>query len=780
MAVREALVVATSSYKDTRLNQLNSPGLDAMSLSEVLSDPGIGDYAVRPLIDQPAHVVQQEIERFFKRRKPDDQLLLYMSCHGIKDSTLQLYFAAANTNRDLLDSTSVPAVFLNGQLIRCASRKILVLLDCCYSGAFKPGGTKSADTEVHLLEEFKDTGVAVITATDALQQAWEGDGPVTDTGEGQLSVFTAAAVEGLRSGRADRDGDGWVSVEDLYGYVREEMLARDARQNPLRWILGGQGTLKVARRADAGSAPLPLPRPLPTLGSPAVEILGAVSAAAAALRRTLGPIPRKVLLTGPDGTPYGSTDTREIVAALPTGIGHAAIGTGLVRDLVADQYARTQDGTATAVVLFEAVLRGLQPALARGAHPTVLVRVVSVVLEKARAILFNLVRDWTTTAQDLVLAMQARVSDSWILKTVLEALTGTGTGFGCPDGGYIAIAPSAGRDITCHISEGCILGSAHLSRHLVPDEVTGQSVLREAHVLLCAERVSSAADARAAGSLATLGGRPLLVVAAGFGEDALDAFAAHTPEIGPICVPVPLPDSVPYCPGSDPYWLALQPGIVSLFTGARVFQQAQGIRTATPQDLGTARRAVVAPHLTALVGGGGDADLHAAHIERLKIEHREASRYTVLSPHLLAGRVAEIAVGGTDETATRRSISQVQQALRVGIAAQQRGILPGGAAALAVAGHRLGATVGLPEHEATTALLRALDQPLFALAENHGAQDPGALIARIHRDWPDATYDAEDGITTTPVLAYSWIPTVDVLAIVRSVEASVLTYLSLI
>lgn len=275
MAVREALVIGTSTYEDSRLNRLRSPGLDAMELSDVLSDPGIGGYAVRPVIDQPSHVVRREIERFFRARRPDDQLLLYLSCHGIKDSKLQLYFAAADTDRDLLESTSVPAAFVNGRLVRCGSRKILVLLDCCYSGAFRPGGAKSADTAVHLLEEFKDTGVAVITATDALQQAWEGEGPVTETGEGQLSVFTAAAVEGLRSGRADRDGDGWVSVEDLYGHVREEMLARDARQSPLRWVLGGQGTLKVARRAaptapgrSASPARCPPSAPLPSRSSP--------------------------------------------------------------------------------------------------------------------------------------------------------------------------------------------------------------------------------------------------------------------------------------------------------------------------------------------------------------------------------------------------------------------------------------------------------------------------------------------------------------------------------
>ncbi|MGR4879402.1 TCP-1/cpn60 chaperonin family protein [Streptomyces sp. LARHCF249] len=768
MAVREALVVATSSYEDTRLNQLSSPGLDAMKLSEVLSDPGIGGYAVRPVIDQPAHVVRREIERFFVRRKPDDQLLLYLSCHGIKDSKLQLYFAAADTDRDLLESTSVPAAFVNGRLTGCNSRKILVLLDCCYSGAFRPGGAKSADTSVHLLEEFEDTGVAVITATDALQQAWEGDGPVTETGEGKLSVFTAAALEGLRSGRADRDGDGWVSVEDLYGHVREEMLARDARQSPLRWILGGQGTLKVARRAATGSAPQPLPQPLPALASPAVEILAGISAAAAPLRRTLGPVPRRVLLPGPDGTPYTSTDTREIVAALPAGSGHAALGVGLVRDLVADQYGRAGDGTATAVVLLEALVRALQPPLARGSHPTVLGRTVSAVLEAARNLLFEWSPSGVTVSEaDLrraVAPAQAHPSLAW---NVVRAVHGAGLG------AFVMVEPSAGSTTpsTHRVSGACVLGG-HRSPHLPADEATGWTVLRNADVLLFEHPLSPEDVARwPAAKPEVVGVWPatksvgaLIVVAPRFAEETLAALAARFRDAPYMAVPLP---------GLNPVWLRAQCEIVSRFTGARRLSGAETSGYGA-KHLGTARLVVATAHRTALVGGGGNTEDHAAYLEHLRTENSGEDR-AFLEGQLLAGKVAEIFVGGADEAALQQHIAEVRQAVRCGQATLVRGALPGEAAALAVLAQRLDA-----QDEVTAALLRAFAQPLRALAENHGEQDPGGLVERIGTAWPALTYEAVRGLVAPSEDAWVWTPATQTWVMLHAVEAAVAAYLSLV
>jgi uncharacterized caspase-like protein len=135
-----ALVIAAGRYQDRDLARLRSPSRDAEMLTGVLADPSIGKYqVVPPLLNQPAHVVVKAIEAFFTAAGLEDSLLLYLSCHGIKDADGQLCFAMTTTSLGLLESTSVTAEFLAKRVGRCRSRRIVVLLDCCFSGAFPKG-----------------------------------------------------------------------------------------------------------------------------------------------------------------------------------------------------------------------------------------------------------------------------------------------------------------------------------------------------------------------------------------------------------------------------------------------------------------------------------------------------------------------------------------------------------------------------------------------------------------------------------------------------------------
>ncbi|MFC8661925.1 caspase family protein [Streptomyces sp. NPDC057199] len=128
MGVREALIVATSAYADPQLSRLSAPGHDAQSLGEVLSAPDIGGCTIRMALDEPAQVLRRKVQEFFVRRRTDDQLLIYFSCHGIKDDEGHLYFAGTDTEHDpdLLESTGVSSSFLSGQLNRCVRRHPLI------------------------------------------------------------------------------------------------------------------------------------------------------------------------------------------------------------------------------------------------------------------------------------------------------------------------------------------------------------------------------------------------------------------------------------------------------------------------------------------------------------------------------------------------------------------------------------------------------------------------------------------------------------------------------
>ena len=258
---RSALIIATDEYTDPGLRQLRAPASDAQALAAVLRDPMIGDFDVRTLLNEPAHEVNLAVEEFFADRSPDDLLLVHFSCHGIKDEDGELYFAAENTQLRRLGATAVAADFVNRRMGRSRSRRIVLLLDCCYAGAFERGMTARAGAGMGIETQFGGRGRAVITASSAMEYAFEGD-ELTDTQDLQPSVFTSALVNGLRTGDADRDQDGMVALDELYDYVYEKVRTTTPNQTPGKWTFGVQGDLHIARRARPVTTPAPLPHQL--------------------------------------------------------------------------------------------------------------------------------------------------------------------------------------------------------------------------------------------------------------------------------------------------------------------------------------------------------------------------------------------------------------------------------------------------------------------------------------------------------------------------------------
>jgi hypothetical protein len=104
-----------------------------------------------------------------------------------------------------------------------------LILDCCYSGAFPAGRTAKADSAVHSLEKLRGRGRVVLTASDATEYAFEGD---SIRGQGHGSVFTKYLVEGMRTGRADLDGDGDISLAELYSYAHDRVIEEIPQQRP--------------------------------------------------------------------------------------------------------------------------------------------------------------------------------------------------------------------------------------------------------------------------------------------------------------------------------------------------------------------------------------------------------------------------------------------------------------------------------------------------------------------------------------------------------------------
>ena len=151
---RKALIIANDTYEQEALRDLLAPAADAEALGRVLGDPQIGDFAVQVVHNESAHVIQAQIEEVFSESRPDDVLLLHFSGHGLKSESGELFFAAANTRPNRLGSTAVSADFVQRQMRTSRSRSVVLLLDCCYGGAFAQGVKVRAAGDANVLDSF--------------------------------------------------------------------------------------------------------------------------------------------------------------------------------------------------------------------------------------------------------------------------------------------------------------------------------------------------------------------------------------------------------------------------------------------------------------------------------------------------------------------------------------------------------------------------------------------------------------------------------------------------
>ena len=239
---RDALIVAVADYSDGRLRQLRAPAVDAERLAGVLRDPSIGGFRVEVASDVREGELRRRLARFFANRHPDDLLLVHFSCHGVKDDSGELYLAAMDTDSDVLAATGVASGWLNDQIGRCRSKRIVVLLDCCFSGSFPFGSLRRAGEQVNIQDHLGGRGRAVITASNSMEFSYEGD---ELAGAGQPSFFTGAVVEALETGKADRDGDRRISVDELYDYVYDRVRERTPSQSPTK-LSSLEGPLYIA------------------------------------------------------------------------------------------------------------------------------------------------------------------------------------------------------------------------------------------------------------------------------------------------------------------------------------------------------------------------------------------------------------------------------------------------------------------------------------------------------------------------------------------------------
>jgi uncharacterized caspase-like protein len=181
---RRALLVANSDYGDPALSSLSSPVQDVKELARVLENEKIGGFEVETLTNEKAAIIVQAIEDLFDLSdpKPDDLLLLYFSGHGVTDEEGQLYLAATDTRivrGKVRQFSAVGARFVNEKMQTSRSRRQVLILDCCHSGAFSDGMRMKGAMLQGLDTRFQEKnnqgkGRMVLTASTGTQYSFEG------------------------------------------------------------------------------------------------------------------------------------------------------------------------------------------------------------------------------------------------------------------------------------------------------------------------------------------------------------------------------------------------------------------------------------------------------------------------------------------------------------------------------------------------------------------------------------------------------------------------------
>lgn len=262
MSQRLALIIGNSTYLDPTFSRLKTPDADVGALGEVLLDPELGGFDdVDVMVNMSSHIIRRAIANFFSKKSRQDLLVLYFSGHGVLDDQGRLYLAVRDTDSKLLRGTAISASFITDEMNNSLSQRQVLILDCCHSGAFARGTKGKPGDSVGTASAFEGTGYGrvVLTASDATQYAWEGEQVI---GVAENSLFTHYMLQGITKGEADLNGDGQITIDELYNYVYERVVRQTPKQTPGKWSYKERGEIIVSRspgKTPKGKPGLALP-----------------------------------------------------------------------------------------------------------------------------------------------------------------------------------------------------------------------------------------------------------------------------------------------------------------------------------------------------------------------------------------------------------------------------------------------------------------------------------------------------------------------------------------
>ncbi len=224
MSRKVALLIGVSEYGEG-IPSLSAPLNDVAAMERVLENPHMGGFdevTTRFNPDLPA--MQKAVQQIFANCRKDDLVLLFFSGHGITDDNNRLYLATKGTSKDFYKATSVPASFIQDISLESYAKRQVIVLDCCYSGAFAEGW-QAKSVGIDLEKELGAEGRVVLTSSTATQTSFQQE-------DEELSLYTQYLIEGIETGAADKEGNGKIYAHELHDYAKAKVQEVKPKQKP--------------------------------------------------------------------------------------------------------------------------------------------------------------------------------------------------------------------------------------------------------------------------------------------------------------------------------------------------------------------------------------------------------------------------------------------------------------------------------------------------------------------------------------------------------------------
>ena len=450
-----------------------------------------------------------------------------------------------------------------------------------------------------------------------------------------------------------------------------------------------------------------------------------------AVKVTLGPRGRNVVLEKAWGAPTITNDGVSIAKEIELEDPYEKIGAELVKEVAKKTDDIAGDGTTTATVLAQALVREGLRNVAAGADPLSLKRGIEKAVEAVTEALLSSAKE-VETEEEIAATASISAGDAEIGKLIAEAMEKVGKE------GVITVEDSNTFGLHLELTEGMRFAKGFLSGYFVTDPERQEAVLEDPYILVVNQKISNVKDLVPVLEKVMQSGKPLLIVAEDVEGEALALLVLNKMRGSIKSVAVK-------APGFGDRRKA-QMADIAILTGGQVITEEVGLSldAATLDMLGSARKVVVTKDETTIIEGAGDAAAIEGRVAQIRAEIANSdSDYDreKLQERLakLAGGVAVLKAGAATEVELKERKHRIEDAVRNAKAAVEEGIVPGGGVALIQAGVKVFDKLELTGDEATGAnIVRvAIDAPLKQIAANAGLE-PGVVVDRV-RSLPAGT-----------------------------------------